>query len=109
LEAVHHWHLHVERDEVWIHLGNFGETDLAVGRCADDFNLRVLSQAIGHQPANDDGIVHNKDSNFSHDDSVQQEQVELVEQHFFGEGFHEIFTGPGAQGLPDVFHVILGG
>jgi hypothetical protein len=57
LDAIHLRHLDVHRDEVGLELLELAHGDPAVDRSADDLDVRVGREDIGHDLPDDDGIV----------------------------------------------------
>ena len=57
LDAVHLRHLDVHRDQVGLELVELAEGDPAVDGGTDDLDVGIRGQHVGHDLADDDGIV----------------------------------------------------
>jgi hypothetical protein len=68
LDAVHHGHLDVHGDQVRRELLDLGLGDLPVGGGADDVDRRVTGEGVGHQSADDDGVVDHQHADPRHAD-----------------------------------------
>ena len=94
-QAVHLRHLDVEDDQVRAQLRQLGQGDPAVGGGADHLQRGVAGEFLGHQAAEDDGVIDDQDADLRHallPEDVQQ--AELRDQDSLLNGFMTYSLAP---------------
>src|SRR5262249_39087340 len=95
--------LDVEDDQVGVQLRHLLQGDAAVGRSADHFKGRVPGEFLGHQAAENDGVVDDQDADLGHALLLENvEEVEFGDQYFPAERLHQVLVGSGLQGPHDL-------